>query len=89
MNNPQVQHVVCFVVNFRNIFYKSFIKVGGCIVIIGINLKTLTVSTAQAFIYVVGMFVGFSGDINCNFLRKFDLRLERVFHSRHILDTVY
>ena len=31
------------------------------------------------------MFVGFSGDINCNLLRKSDLRLERVFRfSPHI-----
>ena len=42
-------------------------------------------STTQTSISVGEMFVRLSGDINCNLLRKSNLRLERVFSfSPHI-----
>ena len=78
MNNHQVQHVVCFLVDFLNIFY--------CLcpfhkrwLLHRIDLKILKASTTQTLISVGVLFVGLSGDIYCNLLQKSDSRLERVF----------
>ena len=85
VNNHQVQHA------FRGRFSKyiftasaHFIKVGGCIVVIGINLKALMASITQALISVGGMFIGFSGGINCNFLQNLIYDWSVFFHSPHI-----
>ena len=49
-----------------------FINVRDDIFVIGINLKTVMASTTQTLIFVGKLFIGFSGDINCNLLQKSD-----------------